>query len=61
MRSEFFGSFGFSWKKRWLLVELRVSMEVSCALEVSFEVSRSSDRLIAESIVAEEGVVLCSL
>ena len=60
MRSEFFGSFGFSWKKRWFLVELRVSTEVRCVLEVSFKVSRSSDRLIAESIVAE-GVVHCSL
>ena len=31
-----------------------------CVLEV-FEVSRGSDRLIAESIVAEEGVVHRSL
>ena len=61
MRSEFFGSFGFSWKKRWFLVELRVSVKVRGVLQVSFEVSRSSDRLIAESIVAKEGVVHCSL
>ena len=61
MRSEFFGSFGFLWKKRWFLVELQVFVEVRCVLEVSFEVSRISDRLIAESIVAEGGVVHCSL
>ena len=61
MRSEFFGSFGFSWKKRWFLVELRVSVEVFCVFEVSFEVSQSSERSIAESIVAEEGVVHRSL
>ena len=61
MRSEFCGSFGFSWEKRRFLVELQVSVEVRCVLEVSFEVSRSFDRLIAESIVAEGGVVHCSL
>ena len=42
-------------------MELRVSVEVFYVLEVSFEVSQSSDRLIAESIVAEEGVVHRSL
>ena len=57
MRSEFFGSFGFSWEKRRFLVELQVSVEVRCVLEVSFGVSRVSDRSIAELIVAEEGVV----
>ena len=61
MRFEFFGSFGFSWKKRWFLVELQVSVEVRCVLEVSFEVSQSSDRLIVESSVAEGGVVHYSL
>ena len=61
MRSEFFGSFGFSWEKRWFLVELLVSVEVFCVLEVSFGVSRSSDRLTAELIVAEEGLVRYSL
>ena len=57
MRSEFFGSFGFSWEKHQFLVELQVSVEVRCVLEVSFAVSRGSDRLIAESIVAEGSVV----
>ena len=61
MRSEFFGSFGFSWEKRWFLVELQVSVEVRCVVEASFEVSRSFDRSIAESIVAEGGVVHCTL
>ena len=61
MRLEFFGLFGFSWKKRWFLVELQVSVEVRCVLEVSFAVSRSSDRLIAELIVAEGSVVRCTL
>ena len=61
MRSEFFGSFGFSWEKRQFLVELQVSVAVRCVLEVSFEVSRSSNRLIAELIVAEQGVVHYSL
>ena len=56
MRSEFFGSFGFSWEKRWFLVELQVSVEVRCVLEFSFGVSRSFDRLIAELIVAEGSV-----
>ena len=57
MRFEFFGSFGFSWEKRWFLVELQVSVEVRCVLKVSFAVSRSFDRLIAESIVAEGSAV----
>ena len=33
MKFEFFGSFGFPWKKRWFLVELQVSAEVFCVLE----------------------------
>ena len=61
MRFEFFGSFGFPWEKRWFLVELQVSVEVRCVLEVSCEVSRNSDRLIAESIVAEGSIVRCTL
>ena len=61
MRFEFFGLFGFSGKKRWFLVELQVSVEVFCVLEFSCEVSRSFDRLIAESMVAEGSVVRCTL
>ena len=61
MRFEFFGSFGFSWEKRWFLVELQVSVEVRCVLEFSCGVSRSFDRLIVESIVAEGSVVHCIL
>ena len=61
MRSEFFDSFGFLWDKHRFLVELQVSVEVRCVLEVSLGVSRVSDRLIAELIVAEEGVVHYSL
>ena len=58
MRFEFFlARIGFSWEERWFLVELQVSGEVRCVLEVSFAVSRSFDRLIAESIVAEGSVV----
>ena len=40
---------------------LQVSVEVRCVLEVSFAVSRSSNRLIAESIAAEGSVVRCTL
>ena len=61
MKFEFFGSVGLLWKKRWFLVELQVSVEVRCVLEFSCGVSRSSDRLIAESIVAEGSVVRCIL
>ena len=53
MRVEFFGSFGSLWEKRWFLVELQGSVEVFCVLEFSGGVSRSFDRLFAESIVAE--------
>ena len=56
MRFEFLARIGFSWEKRWFLVELQVSVEVRCVLEFSCEVSRSSDRLIVESIVAEGSV-----
>ena len=61
MKFEFFGSFGFSWEKWWFLVELQVSLEVCGVLEFSCGVSRSSDRLIAESIVAEGSVIHYSL
>jgi len=33
VKFEFFGSFGFPWKKWWFLVELQVSVEVRCVLE----------------------------
>ena len=61
MRFEFFGSFRYPWEKRWFLVELQVSVEVRCVLEFSCGVSRSFDRLIAESIVSEGSVVHYSL
>ena len=61
MKFEFFGSFGCSWEKRWFLVELQVSVKVRCVLDFSCEVSRSFDRLIAKSIVAEGSVVRYSL
>ena len=59
MKFEFFRSFGYSWEKRWFLVELQVSVEVRCVLEFSCGVLRSFYRLIAESIVAEVSVVRC--
>ena len=58
---EFFRSCGYPRGKRWFLVELQVSLEVRGVLEFSCGVSRSFDRLIAESIVAEVSVVRCIL
>ena len=42
-------------------MESQVSVEVRCVLEFSCGVSRSFDRLIAESIIAEGSVVHYSL
>ena len=53
---EFLRSFGYPWEKRWLLVELQVSLEVRGVLEFLADFAQFF-RLIAESIVAEVSVV----